>query len=112
MCLLGQVVRVLRHILQHAHVFRVALVEINEILILKTWGPFVLHILGGGRLRLDIRDITSKAHCDILAIVICPIVGLPLVLQGDIGDSVGANSSHSEFFYRLTFVFLFLDRLQ
>ena len=112
-CLLGHIIRVLVHILQHAHVFRVPFVEINIILILETRGPFINRVLvSSWRFRLDIRNITSKPHSNILTIVIGSIVWSPLILQRYFRNAIWTHCSFLEFNIGLTFIFLFLNGIQ
>ena len=108
--LLGNIIRVLGHILQHAYVFRIALIEINEIFILKARGTFIDRVLVGSRgLRLDIRYITGKSHCHILTVVVCPIIRSLLVLQRNFRDAIWY---FLEFIIGLAFVILFLNGIQ
>ena len=109
--LLGHIIRVLGHILQHAHVFRVALIEINEIFILKARGTLIDRVLVGGRgLRLDIRYITSEAHSDILTMVVCSIIRSLLILERNFRDTIWGQ--FLQFIIGLAFVILFLNGIQ
>jgi hypothetical protein len=59
---------------------------------------------------LDIRYITSKAHSDILAVVICSIIGSLLILERNFRDTIWGQ--FLQFIIGLAFVILFLNGIQ